>query len=99
MTLPCNLRRLALSFAIVVVAACRTPAPRDDRATTTSSVTASTETFESSNDDSSRHPRCPVGIQACPAAQSGLPCNPNNLSFLCSPQSNGAFCCLPNLAQ
>lgn len=97
MILRCSLRLLALS--LLVVAACRGPANRDDSSGTTSSVTASAATSETSTDDVYRHRRCARGIQSCSAAQAGQPCDPNNLFLLCTPQSNGSFCCLANAQQ
>lgn len=85
MLLSCNLRCLALGFAVFVVAACGVSADR--AAPTSSSVTASAESLDSSS--------CGEGIQACSPAQSGQPCDPDDLSFLCVPQTDGAFCCLP----
>jgi hypothetical protein len=94
MTLRSHLRCLALLSA-VLVAACQAPANRDDRAGTTSSVTASAATPEASTEDAYRHRRCGPGVQACTAEQVGQPCNPNDLFRLCLAQSNGSFCCLP----
>ena len=37
---------------------------------------------------------CGHGIKTCSASQVGQPCNPNNLSIVCSAQANGAYCCL-----
>lgn len=89
----CNLRHLAL-FAVLAVAACRAPANRDERTGSAPSVTASAAVFETDTADSYRHGHCGPGIQACTAAQSGQACNPNNLNVICTPQSNGSFCCL-----
>ncbi len=38
---------------------------------------------------------CGHGIRPCSASQVGQPCDPNNPSFVCSAQANGAYCCLP----
>jgi hypothetical protein len=37
---------------------------------------------------------CGKGIKACPASEVGQPCDPRNLSLICSAQASGAFCCL-----
>lgn len=37
---------------------------------------------------------CGAHIQSCTAAEVGQPCDPSNLSVLCSAQSNGSYCCL-----
>jgi hypothetical protein len=96
---------LALSSPLFALVACLSPASPEDSAdpapsasefTATSSATDSTATTERV-DSEYRHNRCGPGIAACPAAEAGQPCNPDNLSFLCSPQSNGSFCCLPVL--
>jgi len=37
---------------------------------------------------------CGHGIRACSPALAGQPCDPKNLSIVCSRQSNGHYCCL-----
>ena len=37
---------------------------------------------------------CGHGVKACTASQVGQPCDPNNLSVICSAQSSGAYCCV-----
>ena len=37
---------------------------------------------------------CARGVKACSASQVGQPCDPNNLSVICSAQANGSYCCL-----
>jgi hypothetical protein len=57
-------------------------------------MTASAATSEPSSDDAYHRRSCGPGVQACTAAQAGQACDPNNLNVVCSPQSNGSFCCL-----
>lgn len=97
MMLRCSLRRLTL-FALVVVAACHAPADRDRRGEPTPAVTASASIDEAAAGDAHRR-SCGRHIQACTAAQAGQPCDPNNLNVLCTPQSNGSFCCLASAQQ
>jgi hypothetical protein len=94
MTIHRSLGRVVLSSVLVIVAACQS-GYRDDRAAAaSSSATASAAGDEVRPDDAYRHRRCGPGVQACTAAQSGQACDPNNLNVICSPQSNGSFCCL-----
>jgi len=37
---------------------------------------------------------CGHGVKTCTASQVGQPCDPNNLSLICSAQANGSYCCL-----
>lgn len=37
---------------------------------------------------------CSRGVKTCSASQVGQPCDPNNLSVICSAQANGSYCCL-----
>jgi hypothetical protein len=37
---------------------------------------------------------CGRGIKTCSASQVGQPCDPNNLSVICSAQADGSYCCL-----
>jgi hypothetical protein len=37
---------------------------------------------------------CSRGIKTCSASQVGQPCDPNNLSVICSAQADGSYCCL-----
>jgi len=93
MSIRCKLGRLALSSLLLVVAACQS-GYRDDGAAASSSATASAAGDEARPDDAYRHRRCGPGVQACTAAQAGQACNPDNLNVICTPQSNGSFCCL-----
>ena len=99
MTVRSRLRRLALSSVLFVVAACGQSGFRDDTAATSSSATASVAGDEPASSDAYGHRRCDRGIQACKASQAGQPCNPNNLNVVCTPQSNGSFCCLAVASQ
>ena len=37
---------------------------------------------------------CTRGVKTCSASRVGQPCDPNNLSLICSAQANGSYCCL-----
>src|SRR5258706_14412276 len=37
---------------------------------------------------------CGHGVKTCTASQVGQPCDPNNLSLICSAQANGSYRCL-----
>ena len=93
-----RLARFVLASALVVTA-CNAPVKHDDSAPPTATVTASAAAFDPPADDAYGHRRCGPGVQACSAAQSGQACNPNNLNVICTPQSNGNFCCLAIAAQ
>jgi hypothetical protein len=87
-----RLVRFVLASALLVTA-CRAPAKHDEPAAPPS-VTASAAVFDPPADDAYGHRRCGPGVQPCSAAQSGQACNPNDLNRICTPQSNGSFCCL-----
>jgi hypothetical protein len=93
MTIRRTLGRIVLSSVLLAIAACQS-GYRDDHAAASSSATASAAGDEVRSDDAYRHRRCGPGVQACTAAQAGQACDPNNLNVVCSPQSNGSFCCL-----
>lgn len=94
MTLRHRVRHIALSSVLVIIAACRPAVPRDDSAAAGPTATASAASVELSLGDGYRQKRCGPGVRACSAEQAGQPCDPNNLNVVCSPQSNGGFCCL-----
>lgn len=98
MTVRSRLRRLALSSVLFVVAACGQSGFRNDTAAS-SSATASIAGDEPASSDAYGHRRCDPGIQACKASQAGQPCDPSNLNVVCTPQSNGSFCCLAVASQ
>ena len=94
--------RIALVSVLLGIAACRPAVTRDDRAPgaeSASSASASLASFDPSSDEAYRRHRCGPGIQACTAAQAGQACDPNNLNVVCTPQSNGSFCCLAVASQ
>lgn len=106
MTLRSCGRRIALISALLGFAACHPTAARDDRgngaaaaSSAASSASPSVASLDLAGDEGYRRQRCGPGIQACSEAQSGQPCNPNNLNVVCTPQSNGSFCCLAVAAQ